>query len=104
MLQSFRRKMSGTGLVCLLVLGLALPGFGQGIFRQNLVVNPGAEAGSGMPGNDQEPIKDVPGWTLTGGLTVAKYDGTNFVSVSDYGSADRGEKYFVGGQIGRAHV
>lgn len=71
MLYSFRKEMSGAGLACLLVLGLAQPGFGQGVFNQNLVVNPGAESGSGMTGNDQEAIKAVPGWTLSGPLTVA---------------------------------
>ncbi|MBL0156071.1 MAG: hypothetical protein IPP47_03000 [Bryobacterales bacterium] len=100
MLQGFRRMMSGAGLACLLVPGLALPVFGQGIFNQNLVVNPGAEAGAGMTGSDQEPVKDVPGWTLTGPVTVAKYSGDSFNAVGDYGPVERGANYFISGSGG----
>ena len=38
----FWKGLSGAGLACLLVLGMAAPVFGQGIFKKNLVVNPGA--------------------------------------------------------------
>ena len=72
MLYNFRKEVSGAGLMCLLVVGLALPGLAQGTFNQNLVVNPGAESGSGMTGNGQEPVKDVPGWTISGPIAVAR--------------------------------
>ncbi len=100
MYDSIRRRMSGAGLLCLLVVGLAMPGLGQGIFKQNLVVNPGAEAGSGMTGYDQEPIKDVPGWTLTGPITVAKYGGDSFNAAGDYGPVERGANYFISARGG----
>lgn len=58
---------------------------------QNLLVNPGAEAGS--------IGKVIPGWTTTSAFEVVSYSaGGGFPTLSDPGSPGRGQQFFAGGQ------
>src|SRR4051794_27893528 len=65
----------------------ALAGEAQ-ILNRNLVINGEAES---------QPAADVPGWTVSGGLHVADYGGSNLLTLSDYGPAERGNSFFIGG-------
>jgi hypothetical protein len=62
----------------------------------NLIVNPGAETGKGSTDGGVVP---VPGWEVTGKLTVNEYDtpGSSFLRSTDPGPPDRGRNYFAGG-------
>jgi len=61
----------------------------------NLLVNPGAELGSGS--SDGSAVLPVPGWTTTGSFTVAQYGSGSDVISSDPGPPSRGANYFYGG-------
>lgn len=81
--------------------GPQLPSPGQLVGEPNLIVNGGAEVGSGtLDGTD---LTTVPGWTTTGLLDEVQYDAlggngvTGYPTYSTPGSADRGENFFGGG-------
>ena len=65
---------------------------------KNLIVNGGAESGSGTTGGD---IETIPGWSQGDAnkpATVVLYgSGGSFPSVSSIGPANRGDKFFAGG-------
>jgi hypothetical protein len=66
-----------------------------GLFNTNLIVNGGAEAGTGsVSGNDVLP---VPGWTTTNGFTVTQYGSASEVPIDVPGPANRGTNFFAGG-------
>ncbi|MCX6624163.1 MAG: hypothetical protein NTY38_24500 [Acidobacteria bacterium] len=83
----------------IILLG-AVPCFSQSVLDRNLVVNGDAEAGAAISDQEAPPVKDVPGWTLEGNLTVAPYGKNNLLSLTDYGPGDRGRNYFIGGASG----
>lgn len=65
-------------------------------FETNLIVNGGAEAGTGSStGND---VLAVPGWTTVGNFTVVQYGAPGgYPSATDPGPANRGANFFAGG-------
>src|SRR5450432_1979902 len=82
--------------IALLIAALAIPSHAQNLNR-NLVVNGDAETGAAAASATDSPVNSIPGWTTTGGFSVGGYDGSNFLSMSDYGPVDRGHKLFYGG-------
>lgn len=67
-------------------------------FNSNLVVNPGAESGTGS--SDGQSVVPVPGWTTTGNATAVVYGAGGagaYPSLSDPGPANRGVNFFSGG-------
>ena len=88
-------RQIGGGLLPMLLLAAALQAQSP-LLNRNLVVNPGAEDGPGAytPAN---PQNIPPGWTVTGGLAVARYGGSYFLFPSNFGPPDRGANYFYGG-------
>ncbi len=72
----------------------------QAAFNQNLIVNPGADAGSG---GDGSVLNNLPGWTVSGELTAIDYSlgcPGGYPCASDPGPADRGLNHFAGGNAG----
>ncbi len=66
-------------------------------FSNNLIINPGAEAGAGSPTGDVVP---VPAWTPGGQFTAVQYGANGgFPASSDPGPANRGVNFFSGGQF-----
>jgi len=69
------------------------------IFGGNLVVNAGAESGSG--GDGSAPVSSVPGWSRTNGCDVYAYNtaskNINAISPSDIVPRGSGNNYFAGG-------
>jgi hypothetical protein len=62
----------------------------------NLIVNPGAEANTGV--SDKTHIVKPTGWTVNGTATVVKYGATgDFPTSSSPGPSSRGSNFFAGG-------
>ena len=62
---------------------------------QNLILNPGAEAG---PGTSSDSVVKVPDWKQTGGFTAAQYSWSGGdISATSPGPSERGKNYFYGG-------
>lgn len=70
-------------------------GTGIGINGANLIVNGDAESGPGAAGSGDHVA--VPGWTVSGGLTVERYDAGGVPKSDDPGPAARGLNCFIGG-------
>lgn len=67
---------------------------------KNLIVNGNAEAGAGA--SDGGTV-DVPGWTVSGGLTSVNYGASGgFPSAGDAGPQNRGKNFFGGGNAAPA--
>jgi Phosphoesterase family len=92
-----------TAPVVITVTGNApqLPSPGQLAGRPNLIVNGGAEIGTGSL--DGIAVTSVPGWSVTGLFNEVQYDASDGEGVGGWptfsspGSADRGLNYFAGG-------
>lgn len=85
-------------LAAVLLFGLVLIGQvrADSIFGTNLIVNGNAEGGSASP--DGNTVVSIPGWTVTGNLTVVPYGiSGGFPATSDPGPANRGNNFFAGG-------
>lgn len=81
----FRRTLRTATLV------LTTASASSALASPNLIVNPGAEAGS--------PGTSVPGWSVTSSLIVVSYtSGGGFPVASDPGSPTRGKNFFSGGE------
>jgi len=65
------------------------------VLGSNLIANPGAEAGVAAKTN--ATALNIPGWSTTGGASVAAYGGAGWIQASDPGPADRGVNVFKGG-------
>jgi Phosphoesterase family len=78
-----------------------LPSPGQLVGQPNLIVNGGAEIGTGSL--DGLGVTSVPGWNVTGLFNEVQYDASDGQGVGGWptfsspGSADRGQNYFAGG-------
>ncbi len=78
-----------------------LPSPGQLPGQPNLIVNGGAEIGTGSL--DGLAVTSVPGWTVTGLFNEVQYDASDGQGVGGWptysspGSPDRGQNYFAGG-------
>lgn len=72
----------------------------QTVLGPNLVVNPGAETGSGAPA--PAVALNIPGWaeglpnTVVNGPSVAPYGGTAWIAATDPGPLNRGANVFGG--------
>jgi uncharacterized protein (TIGR03437 family) len=62
------------------------------ILGSNLILNPGAEAGPGVPSSSVAPY--VPGWSTVGAVSVAPYGGTGWISLSNPTPPDAGKNVF----------
>lgn len=69
------------------------------VFGSNLVVNAGAESGSG--GNGSTPVAGVPGWSRTAGCDIYAYatasNNVNAIAATDIVPRGAGNNYFAGG-------
>ena len=63
------------------------------VLGSNLVVNPGAETGPSAPKDGYAPY--IPGWSVSGNLSVAPYGGTGWILPSSPGPANRGTNLFA---------
>ncbi len=91
--------MSGALTALSLVLCFStVPAVAQGLFNRNLIVNGDAEAGPAAPDGSTK-ASPIPGWTTYGSFTVIRY-GTIGIYPEEYGPADRGRNYFMGGGQG----
>lgn len=63
------------------------------VLGTNLVVNPGAETGPSAP--NPSVAGYVPGWSVSGNLSVAPYGGTGWIQASSPGPANRGTNVFA---------
>jgi hypothetical protein len=61
----------------------------------NLVVNPGAEGGTGSP--DAGGVVPPPGWVVTGPFTVVQYGAPDFLTAADSARLGGGANFFAGG-------
>jgi uncharacterized protein (TIGR03437 family) len=68
------------------------------VLGTNLIANPGAEAGPGVPPTSTTAY--IPGWSTAHGASVAPYGGTGWISTTDPGPVNRGVNLFCGGQSG----
>jgi hypothetical protein len=68
----------------------------QTVLGPNLVSNPGAEEGPGVP--SPATALYIPGWS-TNGASVAPYGGTGWIGPADPGPSDRGVNVFSGGEM-----
>ena len=84
-------------LAALLLLSLGVTGQlrADSVFGSNLIVNGNAEAGAAS--GDGFSVVAIPGWTVTGNLTVVKYGTSDFPSAGGPGLANRGNNFFAGG-------
>jgi hypothetical protein len=64
----------------------------------NLVVNPGAEAGTGA--NDSSTQLPLPGWTVESTFTAVKYGAPDFLTLEDGVRLAGGANFFAGGPGG----
>lgn len=65
------------------------------ICGKNLIVNPGAEAGTGAAGDD---VVKIPGWKGSFGFTAGRYAwASSDVTAASPGPPGRGKNYFYGG-------
>lgn len=88
--------VAGIGAVAPVSSGRAVES-STSVFGQNLIANPGAEAG---PGSTDGSVVAAPAWTTTGGFTVIQYqpEGTfRFPTTTTTGPDDRGLNFFAGG-------
>jgi hypothetical protein len=84
-------------LVAVLACCVPAPVVAQ-VFGPNLIVNGNAEAGPGSTDGTTLPVPNAPGWTLTGNLTVVKYNVSGgFPLSTDPGPPTRGSNFFAGG-------
>lgn len=82
----------------LLLVQLGSPVAAQAAFGTNLIINPGAEAGSGNANGDAVGAGNVPDWSNTAEFTVVQYGPDyGFPTAGDPGPADRGTNFFAGG-------
>jgi uncharacterized protein (TIGR03437 family) len=97
-LSSFNAGAGNVGVADSLSLVLTTLGTSPGsVLGVNLVVNPGAEAGPGVP--QPTTVLYIPGWsTQTQPASVAPYGGTGWIPASAPGPADRGVNLFCGWQ------
>jgi uncharacterized protein (TIGR03437 family) len=79
-----------------LAAALASPAQSQTLNR-NLVQNPGAEDGPAAQSFTDPQVSGIPGWTTTGGFSVAAYGGGDFLNTGDYLPVGHGAKFFYGG-------
>lgn len=70
-------------------------GAGLGMNGVNLIVNGDAEAGAGA--TDSSILVPVPGWAVSGGLTVVRYNEGGAPTADSPGPANRGLNLFIGG-------
>jgi len=76
-------------------IAVAVVGFVIPAPAANLIVNPGAEAGSG---SDIYSVVTVPGWTVNGNFTAVQYGSAGDIpTLTDPGPPDRGMNFFAGG-------
>jgi hypothetical protein len=80
--------------VAAMALALAAPA-GATVPSGNLVVNPGAEAGTGSP--DASSIVTPPGWTVESNFTVVQYGAPDFPTATDSANLGGGANFFAGG-------
>lgn len=85
--------------VAILLLGsmhLASQSVSAQTFGSNLIVNSGAEDGTGSTDGS---VVAVPGWTVTGNFTAVKYETTSssFPGLDSPGPQNRGVNFFAGG-------
>jgi len=65
------------------------------VLGTNLVANPGGETGpNAAPG---KTTLYIPGWSTSGGISVAPYGGSGWISTTAPGPVDRGVNVFAGG-------
>lgn len=90
------------GILCV-GLGMLSPAYADMVFNQNLISNPGAEAGLASPYNNL--VVPVPNWTGTGGFTAVQYRTPpcnlpclpGLPETNDPGPPNRGVNMFAGG-------
>jgi len=79
-----------------LSLVLNAPTEAESVLNRNLVINPGAEAGSASTSGGI--AVDVPGWTRTTPFSVERYDPRGRFRSTMPGSANRGAALFTAGE------
>ncbi len=85
--------VAGLVLTC-----LSLPAQAAG-YGDNLVINGGAEASSGVASTSVTTMLPPAGWVTTGNITAAQYGGAGgFPLASSPGPLDRGANFFAGGR------
>jgi hypothetical protein len=67
--------------------------YAQSILGTNLIVNGNAESGSAGTGIANQVT--IPGWTVSGKITVLPYGLTNYMLTTDPAPPDRGFQYFA---------
>jgi hypothetical protein len=83
--------LTGVALVAAAPAAAAVP-------SGNLVVNPGAEAGTGAP--DASAQLPVPGWTVESTFTAVQYGAPAFLTAADSTALGGGVNFFAGGPGG----
>ena len=68
------------------------------VLGPNLVTNPGAEVGPGVPSPSVAPY--IPGWSNSYAASVSPYGGAGWIGLTDPGPSDRGVNVFHGGGNG----
>lgn len=81
-----------TAIVALVLASSQAFAGGKAHFGVNLIANPGAESGAGLP--NKGPI---PGWSTSGGAIAVQYGFDGYPSLTDPGPPDRGKNFFSGG-------
>lgn len=69
---------------------------GRVAFNTNLILNPGAEAGTGSSSSGGD-IVPVPNWTPSGSFTAVQYGSGLFPGPTSPGPPNRGRNFFAGG-------
>jgi hypothetical protein len=77
------------------MLAAALAAAALAVPQGNLLVNPGAEAGSGSP--DSATLFAPPNWVVTGEFTAVQYGAPAFLTVADGTALNGGVNFFAGG-------
>ncbi len=97
-----RERSARTALIVTLVLaagsllgGASVDAATKTPFDQNLVKNPGAEAGAGTSGDAHVTI---PHWHVTDAFTVVRYGAPGFPTKDESGRIGGGKKFFSCGQ------
>ena len=65
------------------------------VLGTNLIVNPGGETGPNAPPG--KTTLYIPGWATSGGISVAPYGGSGWISTTSPGPLNRGVNVFCGG-------
>jgi hypothetical protein len=86
-----RRLLLAAGCVCALS-PLALAGSTWG---ENLIFNGNAEAGTASPTG--QTVVPIPGWSVTGSMTVTTYAATTLLPNTTHAGINPGSQFFVGG-------